>query len=151
MTLKAGGAAVATALLLSAPAGAQTVELEVLATALATEGAVSGGAATSPDVAPLPAELRAYLMQEAHEWTLRPGDTLRDALERWADKAGYKLIWNTQRDYPIEAGVTFPVGTSFLEASRQVMRAAWRSNPGIKATVYANHVIVVTDATGGTP
>lgn len=151
MTRKAGWAAVATALLLSAPAGAQTVDLDVLATALAADTPSAGQTTTAPETAPLPPELSAYLMQEGQEWTLRPGDTLRDALQRWSEQAGYKLIWNTKRDYPIEAAVSFPVGTSFVEAARQVMRAAWRKNPGIKATVYANQVIEVTDAAGDAP
>lgn len=152
MTLKLGGLLAATLILGCPPATAQTIDLELLApgddAALQTVQAPQGEEVV---IAPLPQELATYLSQEAQDWSLTPGDSLRDTLSRWSERAGYTLIWQTTRDYPIEAGVSFPVGTSYVEACRQVLRAVWRSNPGIKGTVYANQVLLITDATGGKP
>jgi hypothetical protein len=101
-------------------------------------------AAEAP-LAPLEGELADYLAESTAEWSMAPGDTLRGVLQRWSQYAGWSIVWEATRDYPVQANLTFPRGTAFQDAVRQVMRAIWRTNPSIKATVYKNKVIVVTD------
>ncbi len=40
------------------------------------------------------------------DWTVQFSDgTVRRMLQRWADDAGYQLLWEVPRDYPIEVGM----------------------------------------------
>lgn len=54
------------------------------------------------------------------KWSLLISDkTLYRSMRRWAQDAGYQLLWQIDRDYPIEVSVEFK--SSFREALEQVM------------------------------
>jgi len=74
---------------------------------------------------------------------LHVGETLRGALTRWAQQAGWAIVWQTDVDYPIQATAQFPAGTSFKDAVRQTMQAFWQQTRWLRATVYSNHVVVI--------
>jgi hypothetical protein len=57
-------------------------------------------------------------MQE--KWSVLVADkTLYRTMRRWAQEANYQLLWQIDRDYPIEASVTFE--SNFRGAVGQVM------------------------------
>lgn len=106
-----------------------------------TEDAASEGAV----FAPLDEEILGALAETVAAYELAAGETLRDALTRWCSDAGYTLVWRSDRDYRIDAALRFPAGTQIREALKQTVRAVWRHNPDIKATVYKNNVIVISE------
>lgn len=104
--------------------------------------------ATVPDttpIVPLPRNLADTISTSTSvTYYLRPGDTLRSTLKRWADGAGWTLVWNTDVDYTIDASATFPPGTTIKDAVRQTMHSFWERTRWLRATVYKNNVIVIT-------
>lgn len=96
-------------------------------------------------LAPLDGDLLNLLSETVSEWDMQPGETLRSALTRWCEASGWSLAWRVDRDFPIDAPLRFKPGTSFSEAVRQTMRAVWQTHPGLKARMYQNNVIVVTE------
>lgn len=113
---------------------------------LPTQTASKANTPLDAPLAPLEGDLADYLAEATGEWALAPGETLQGVLVRWADYAGWAIVWDASRDYPIQASLAFPRGTPFTEAVREVLKAVWRHNPTLKATVYKNKVVVITDA-----
>lgn len=75
-------------------------------------------------------------------WDAKEGDTLRELLTRWSALAGWKLLWNTNRNYTLSAGVMFK--GKFTDVSSALVRAFARARPAPIATFYkGNRVIVV--------
>ena len=67
-------------------------------------------------------------------WAILLSDkTLYRTLRRWAQEAGYQLMWQIDRDYPIEVGVEFKKG--FREALEQVMAGVALTDYPIQAIV----------------
>lgn len=79
---------------------------------------------------------------------LRAGETLRQALTRWAGEAGWQVVWQSTKDYRIEVSMTFPRGTDFKSAARDTAQSIWRVNPTLKLRVYKNNVMVVEEVQG---
>lgn len=75
-------------------------------------------------------------------WEAKEGDTLRELLTQWSNQAGWKLLWNTNRNYTLSAGVMFK--GKFTDVSSALVRAFARARPAPIATYYkGNRVIVV--------
>ena len=75
-------------------------------------------------------------------WDAKEGDTLRELLTKWSALAGWKLLWNTNRNYTLSAGVMFK--GKFTDVSSALIRAFARARPAPIATFYkGNRVIVV--------
>ncbi|MDH0866715.1 toxin co-regulated pilus biosynthesis Q family protein [Mitsuaria sp. GD03876] len=56
------------------------------------------------------------------DWTFTRADgTVHLALSRWAREAGWQLVWEVDRDFPIDAEVT--LRGNFVEALEQAMAA----------------------------
>ena len=56
------------------------------------------------------------------DWTVQFSDgTVRRMLQRWADDAGYQLLWEVPRDYPIE--VEMKLHGKFRDAVRTLARS----------------------------
>ena len=75
-------------------------------------------------------------------WEANEGDTLRGLLTKWSSMAGWKLLWNTNRNYTLSASVMFK--GKFADVSSALIRAFARARPAPIATFYkGNRVIVV--------
>ncbi len=75
-------------------------------------------------------------------WDAKEGDNLKKLLTEWSARSGWKLLWNTNRNYTLNAGVVFK-GT-FTDVSSALIRAFARARPAPIATFYkGNRVIVV--------
>lgn len=75
-------------------------------------------------------------------WEAEEGDNLRDLLTKWSKASGWKLLWQTNRNYILSAGVMFK--GKFTDVSSALIRAFARARPAPIATYYkGNRVIVV--------
>ncbi len=75
-------------------------------------------------------------------WEAEEGENLRELLTKWSAMAGWKLLWQTNRNYILSAGVMFK--GKFADVSSALVRAFARARPAPIATYYkGNRVIVV--------
>jgi hypothetical protein len=80
------------------------------------------------------------------DWRLEEG-SLKEQLSEWAEKAGYKVIWNAQHDFRISASANFH-GT-FTEAVKNTIKALYQNGARIEADIYkANKVIYISSDKG---
>lgn len=80
-------------------------------------------------------------------WEVSEGRTLRKELTRWTQKAGWRLIYRLDWDYPIEASAVF-TGT-FEDAVQALMSALEHSRPQPKAGFARdNKALVILPANG---
>lgn len=76
------------------------------------------------------------------DWLAEEGNTLKQTLTEWSDKSGWRLVWNTNRNYKITAGAMFR--GRFADVSSALIRAFARARPAPVATFYkGNRVLVV--------
>ena len=75
-------------------------------------------------------------------WEANEGENLRELLTKWSNMSGWKLLWNTNRNYVLSASVMFK--GKFADVSSALIRAFARARPAPIATYYkGNRVIVV--------
>jgi len=85
---------------------------------------------------------------EEGTWSVDPAahGTLRGVLEAWAARAGWTLVWETQRDWRLSAPAVFAGG--FLEAA-DLLLSGPETRQALDARAYAaNRHLVVDDADG---
>ena len=76
------------------------------------------------------------------DWLAEEGKTLKELLTEWSDRAGWRLVWNTNRNYTITAGAMFR--GRFADVSSALIRAFARARPAPIGTFYkGNRVLVV--------
>ncbi len=76
------------------------------------------------------------------DWLAEEGKSLKLLLTEWCDRAGWRLIWNTNRNYTLTAGAMFR--GRFADVSSALVRAFARARPAPIATFYkGNRVLVV--------
>lgn len=76
------------------------------------------------------------------DWLAEEGRTLKDLLTEWSDRAGWRLIWNSNRNYTLDAGAMFR--GRFADVSSALIRAFGRAAPAPVGTFYkGNRVLVV--------
>lgn len=76
------------------------------------------------------------------DWLAEEGKSLKSLLTEWSDKAGWRLIWNSNRNYTLTAGAMFR--GRFADVSSALIRAFARARPAPIATFYkGNRVLVV--------
>lgn len=76
------------------------------------------------------------------DWLAEEGNTLKTTLSDWSDRAGWRLIWNSNRNYKLTAGAMFR--GRFADVSSALIRAFARARPAPIATFYkGNRVLVV--------
>ena len=76
------------------------------------------------------------------DWLAEEGKTLKTLLTEWSDKAGWRLIWNSNRNYTLTAGAMFR--GRFADVSSALIRTFARARPAPIATFYkGNRVLVV--------
>ncbi|QDX19878.1 hypothetical protein FP568_00470 [Pandoraea pnomenusa] len=81
------------------------------------------------------------------ELVLRPADgRVSQAMRRYAERHGWQLAWETERDFPIEYPATFR--GDFLGIVEQIVRSLQNTDAPIRVKVYdANRVLRVVHAT----
>ena len=76
------------------------------------------------------------------DWLAEEGSTLKGLLSEWSERAGWRLIWNTNRNYTLAAGAMFR--GRFADVSSALIRTFARARPAPIATFYkGNRVLVV--------
>ena len=76
------------------------------------------------------------------DWLAEEGQTLKALLTEWSERAGWRLIWNSNRNYTLTAGAMFR--GRFADVSAALIRAFARATPAPIATFYkGNRVLVV--------
>jgi len=76
------------------------------------------------------------------DWLAEEGQNLKGLLGEWSDRAGWRLVWKTNRNYPLTAGAMFR--GRFADASAALIRTFARAKPAPIATFYkGNRVLVV--------
>jgi hypothetical protein len=84
----------------------------------------------------------------APAWTIKQGETLTQALNDWAKKAGYSVVWNADHTFPIEAAASFD--GDFISAVRTLFDAYKDSDRPVVADLYPDQkpkpVVVVSNA-----
>ncbi len=76
------------------------------------------------------------------DWLAEEGQNLKALLTDWSEKSGWRLVWNTNRNYVLSAGAMFR--GRFADVSSALIRAFARARPAPIATFYkGNRVLVV--------
>ena len=76
------------------------------------------------------------------DWLAEEGQSLKSLLTEWSDESGWRLIWNSNRNYTLSAGAMFR--GRFADVSAALIRAFGRASPAPVATFYkGNRVLVV--------
>ena len=76
------------------------------------------------------------------DWLAEEGKSLKGILTEWCDRAGWRLVWNTNRNYNLTAGAMFR--GRFADVSSALVRAFARARPAPIATFYkGNRVLVI--------
>lgn len=101
-------------------------------------------AAPDPQLAPAPiAPVEAPEAAEPAEqvWQVPSHGTLREMMESWGERAGWRVVWDTDLDYPLEAG--FEVRGDFVKAADAVFAAYWDAKEKFAVRAYSNNVLLV--------
>ena len=70
------------------------------------------------------------------------GKSLKGILTEWCDRSGWRLVWNSNRNYTLTAGAMFR--GRFADVSSALVRAFARARPAPIATFYkGNRVLVI--------
>jgi len=76
------------------------------------------------------------------DWLAEEGSTLKGLLTDWSERAGWRLIWNSNRNYTLSAGAMFR--GRFADVSSALIRSFARARPAPVATFYkGNRGLVV--------
>lgn len=76
------------------------------------------------------------------DWLAEEGQNLKALLTEWSEMSGWRLVWNSNRNYVLSAGAMFR--GRFADVSSALIRAFARARPAPIATFYkGNRVLVV--------
>ncbi len=76
------------------------------------------------------------------DWYAEEGQNLKALLTKWSEESGWRLVWNTNRNYVLNAGAMFR--GRFADVSSALIRAFARARPAPIATFYeGNRVLVI--------
>lgn len=77
------------------------------------------------------------------DWLASEGSSIRSLLTEWGDKSGWRVVWNTDREYVLEAGAMFR--GRFMDVASALIRSFARAQPAPWGTFYkGNRVLLVT-------
>lgn len=80
--------------------------------------------------------------EDVEDWIADEGQNLKALLLEWSERAGWRLVWDTNRNYTLTAGAMFR--GNFEDVSSALIRAFARAKPAPVATFYkGNRVLVV--------
>lgn len=76
------------------------------------------------------------------DWLAEEGNTLKGLLTEWCERAGWRLVWNSNRNYTLAAGAMFR--GRFADVASALVRNFARAKPAPLATFYkGNRVLVI--------
>lgn len=76
------------------------------------------------------------------DWLAEEGQNLKELVTEWGDRAGWRVVWKTNRNYPLTAGAMFR--GRFADACAALIRTFARARPAPVATFYkGNRVLVI--------
>ena len=76
------------------------------------------------------------------DWLAEEGNTLKGLLSDWCERAGWRLVWDSNRNYTLGAGAMFR--GRFADVASALIRNFARAQPAPMATFYkGNRVLVV--------
>jgi hypothetical protein len=76
-------------------------------------------------------------------WKVPAGGTLRDILTDWCEAGGWTLVWNSDYEYPIQAGASFD--GDFITATSALVKSLAEAKPPVKASFYrGNKVLLIS-------
>lgn len=99
-------------------------------------------------LAAVPAEVpvESAVMPE-EKWAATVGQSLRSVLQEWGARAGWTVVWQSDREYPIDAAATF--SGDFTKAASQLFDGFSTAVPSPAAHFYdGNHVLLVESGEG---
>ena len=77
------------------------------------------------------------------DWLATEGSSMRSLLTEWGDRAGWRVVWSTDREYVLEAGAMFR--GRFMDVASALIRSFARARPSPWGTFYkGNRVLLVT-------
>jgi len=80
--------------------------------------------------------------EATEDWLAEEGNTLRGLLTEWCERAGWRLVWDSNRNYTLAAGAMFR--GKFADVASALIRSFARARPAPLATFYkGNRVLVV--------
>ncbi len=80
--------------------------------------------------------------EAVEDWLAEEGATLRGLLSEWCERSGWRLVWNSNRNYTLAAGAMFR--GRFADVASALIRNFARAQPAPLATFYkGNRVLVV--------
>lgn len=76
------------------------------------------------------------------DWLVQEGMTLKQILDDWSDRAGWRLVWKSRRDFKIEAGAM--LRGRYVDVTSAVIRNLARATPAPLATFFrGNRVLLI--------
>ena len=76
------------------------------------------------------------------DWLAEEGATLKGLLSEWCERAGWRLVWKSNRNYTLAAGAMFR--GRFADVASALIRNFARARPAPLATFYkGNRVLVI--------
>lgn len=80
-------------------------------------------------------------------WVAVVGQSLRTVLKDWSARAGWTVVWQSDREYPVDAAATF--SGDFTKAAGQLFEGFATAIPAPAAHFYkGNHVLLVESGEG---
>ncbi len=81
--------------------------------------------------------------EDVKDWVAAEGSTLRSLLMEWGDRVGWRVVWNMDRDYTLQAGAVFR--GRFVDVAAALLRSFARATPAPKGVFYkGNKVLVIS-------
>lgn len=123
-----------------------TVSVEVVSEALTQDDKTAKGVSSNKEGEPAPATVIPPVDAE-EVWIAAVGQSLRSVLREWGDRAGWTVVWQSDREYPIDAAATF--SGDFITAASQLFDGFATATPAPSAHFYkGNHVLLVESGEG---
>ena len=106
------------------------------------ENAISDAFQSASNDANLSSEDTSSGDDAVEDWLAEEGNTLKGLLSDWCERSGWRLVWNSNRNYTLGAGAMFR--GRFADVSSALIRTFARAQPAPMATFYkGNRVLVV--------
>ena len=134
---------------IASPQPAVTAAQPATTTPVSIRNTPSAPVNTPIDVAKEKAELAAAIRAEDQEpikppqecWIISPSQQkLSTAMEEWSKKAGWQMLWERTKDFPIDVNGTFC--SSYFDAVKTVLETYRTSDSPVKAKFYRGNNVV---------